>query len=63
MQKGLNRIGQEMADYENLKEDNEIGEKTTSAFNHLKEDKEEEDYQSPLPKQDEKNTNEEEDDL
>jgi len=54
-----------MADYEILKEDNEIGEKTTSAFNHLKEDKEEEiksylraDYQSPLPKQDEKNTNE-----
>lgn len=53
-----------------MKEDNEIGEKTTSAFNHLKEDKEEEiksylraDYQSPLPKQDEKNTNEEEDDL
>ena len=70
LQKGLNRIGQEMANYENLKEDNEIGEKTTSAFNHLKEDKEEEiksylraDYQSPLPKQDEKNTNEEEDDL
>jgi len=53
LQKGLNRIGQEMADYEVLKEDNKIGEKTTSAFNHLKEDKEEEiksyiraDYQS-----------------
>lgn len=42
LQKGLNQIGRDLPDYEVLKEDNDIGEKTTSAFNSLKENKEEE---------------------
>lgn len=42
LQKGLNQIGNNMPSYTPLKEDNVIGEKTTSAFNRLKEDKEEE---------------------
>lgn len=42
LQKGLNEIGQNMPAYTALKEDNLIGEKTTSAFNRLKEDNEEE---------------------
>lgn len=41
LQKGLNQIGREVPEYETLKEDNDIGDKTTSAFNTLKEDREE----------------------
>lgn len=42
LQKGLNEIGQKVSGYEALKEDNDIGDKTTSAFNHLKDEKEDE---------------------
>lgn len=41
LQRGLNEAGAAKADYEPLKEDNDIGEKTTDAFNRLKEDDEE----------------------
>lgn len=38
--RGLNQAGNAKEDYEPLKEDNDIGEKTTSAFNKLKEEDE-----------------------
>ncbi len=40
LQRGLNQAGNAKEDYEPLKEDNDIGEKTTSAFNRLKEEDE-----------------------
>ncbi len=40
LQRGLNQAGNAKEDYEPLKEDNDVGEKTTSAFNRLKEEDE-----------------------
>lgn len=42
LQKSLNEIGKKQPDYTPLKEDNDIGDKTTSAFNSLKDEKENE---------------------
>ena len=40
LQRGLNQAGSAKEDYEPLKEDNDVGKKTTSAFNRLKEEDE-----------------------
>lgn len=40
LQKSINHTGADKPDFERLKEDNEIGEKTTTAFNQLKEENE-----------------------
>lgn len=40
LQQGLNRVGEKKEGYERLKEDNDIGDKTTETFNRIKEEDE-----------------------